>query len=65
MQINFLYYYLDCLFGNYGENCSKKCQYFYYGKKCDGNCLCEIEYCNYIKGCEIGKYIKFKIKKKL
>lgn len=47
----------DCQIGYYYINCSKPCQYPYYGSKCGQVCSCEEEDCDHTSGCKSGKYI--------
>lgn len=45
---------IDCPSGYYWINCSKPCQYPYYGLKCGQNCSCGKENWDYISGCKRG-----------
>lgn len=41
MQIQPIFFHLDCRSGYYWINCSRTCQYPYYGLKCGQKCSCE------------------------
>lgn len=42
----------DCPIGYYWTNCSRPCQYPYYGSKCGQMCSCEEENCDHMSGCK-------------
>ncbi|XP_062619713.1 uncharacterized protein LOC134281251 [Saccostrea cucullata] len=43
----------ECLPGYYHWDCSRKCQYPYYGKACKEDCLCPKNLCNFSYGCTL------------
>lgn len=43
---------VDCPSGYYWINCSRPCQYPYYGSKCSQTCSCEEENCDHMSGCK-------------
>lgn len=49
-------YVVECLIGFYWFNCSRRCVYFYFGYKCKGNCFCEKDLCDFVRGCFGCKY---------
>lgn len=51
------FFHKDCPVGYYWINCSRPCQYPYYGSKCGQTCSCEEENCDRMSGCKNGKYI--------
>ncbi|XP_062571861.1 uncharacterized protein LOC134233826, partial [Saccostrea cucullata] len=51
--IHIYYYYLDCLPGYSGVNCSQSCPYPFYGDLCQGICDCDNETCDVSTGCKI------------
>eukprot|EP00105_Crassostrea_gigas_P040218 XP_019924366.1 PREDICTED: multiple epidermal growth factor-like domains protein 6 [Crassostrea gigas] len=46
---------IECQPGFFAVNCSRECLYPYYGEKCNLNCSCDREHCNFMVGCETGK----------
>lgn len=48
--------YEECDPGYYWVNCSKTCEYPYFGAKCAHNCSCEKQLCNVMIGCANGEY---------
>lgn len=50
---------VDCPSGYVWINCSKPCEYPYYGPKCDQTCFCDEDNCDHTIGCksDSGKYI--------
>lgn len=47
----FLCFFLECLFGYFGENCFINCFWGYYGNDCINRCECFDEFCNVMIGC--------------
>uniref|UniRef100_A0A8W8MHC2 TNFR-Cys domain-containing protein n=1 Tax=Magallana gigas TaxID=29159 RepID=A0A8W8MHC2_MAGGI len=43
---------VDCQSGYHWINCSRPCQYPYYGSKCGQMCVCEKINCDHISGCK-------------
>lgn len=58
--INFLQCIKDCPIGYYWVKCSRTCPFPYFGKRCDQSCSCKEEFCNFMYGCENGKYFQRK-----
>lgn len=46
---------LECLPGYFGTNCSTRCIYPIYGKRCQNTCDCNVTECNHVLGCQ-GNY---------
>lgn len=46
----------ECDPGYYWINCSKTCEYPYFGQQCAQNCSCEKHLCNVMIGCENSEY---------
>lgn len=44
-------FFLECLFGYFGENCFINCLWGYYGNYCINRCECFDEFCNVMIGC--------------
>lgn len=44
--------YEECDPGYYWINCSKTCEYPYFGQQCEQSCSCEKHLCNVMIGCE-------------
>ncbi|XP_056014890.1 multiple epidermal growth factor-like domains protein 11 isoform X2 [Ostrea edulis] len=44
---------VECLPGFAGVNCSTKCKYPYFGKKCGQRCTCSNTTCDHVTGCPI------------
>lgn len=57
VSFEYFHYMLECPPGFFAKNCSRECPYPYYGEKCILNCSCDREHCNFMVGCETGKYI--------
>lgn len=53
----YFHYMSDCPPGFFAVNCSRKCLYPYYGATCNQSCRCNKTHCNFVDGCETGKYI--------
>lgn len=49
--ILFLFFFLGCLPGFYGNNCSQPCKYPYFGAGCQHMCICLEEECDFSIGC--------------
>lgn len=45
---------VECPNGYFWTNCSRPCEYPYYGPKCGKNCSCERINCNHTSGCKNG-----------
>lgn len=52
-----IFYFKECMFGYFGNNCSEVCEYLIFGKKCVNVCFCEKYLCNFMYGCINGKYL--------
>lgn len=51
-------YVKECPTGYYWLNCNKSCSFPYYGKRCDHNCLCQEELCDFVTGCRNCKFFQ-------
>ncbi|XP_078312334.1 uncharacterized protein LOC144619025 [Crassostrea virginica] len=45
---------VECKAGYYWIDCNRTCLYPHYGRKCQQNCNCSEEVCNFITGCTEG-----------
>ena len=46
-----LKFYLECMAGYVGPNCTIRCPFPSYGDNCQGNCYCSEENCDVSTGC--------------
>ena len=54
-----------CLKGYFGPNCSRVCEFPFFGQDCSENCTCERDMCNFQIGCKKGKFIDIVLKTRL
>lgn len=54
----FVFRILGCQVGFFGDNCTQPCRYPSFGEKCQRECDCSRDICDYITGCTSieGKY---------
>lgn len=60
-RLTFSNYFLECMPGYSGENCTSLCPYPQYGVDCQRTCNCSIYLCNVSTGCispPTGKHMK-------
>lgn len=51
---------LPCKAGYFGQNCSEKCSFPFYGYVCASQCNCSANDCDYVSGCKQLSTLKLK-----